>query len=136
MVSAANMQLMLHALRVRQERGFALRNQPDAIEESQVYVGLNDSKTREQKLELDRYASILKKICVSYGVPFSFNFVEGGYIHDDGEFTEEKSIVLTLIDVPAQTVDEIARELCVLFNQESVLVTTDRVRLRSVREEL
>ena len=58
--------------------------------------------------------SILKKICRGFNVPFSFDVVEGGYIHDDGEYTEEKSIVNTFIDVPQETVDEIAKEACVL----------------------
>lgn len=116
--------------------GKALREGMATLEETQVYIGLNDRETREQLLETNSYVSILKRICRGFGVAFSLDIVEGGYIHDDGEYTEETSIVLTFIDVPAETVDRIAKELCALFHQESVLITTDRVRVRSVRNEL
>lgn len=61
---------------------------------------------------------------------------EGGYIHDDGEYTEESTIVLTFIDVGQDVVDQIASDLCALFHQESVLITTDRIQVRSVRSSL
>ena len=124
---------ILEARRVQDE---VMRSMDTTLEESQVYIGLNDSETRQQKLETGRYAAIMKDICREFGVPFSFDIQEGGYIHDDGEFTEEKSIVLTFIDVPQETMDRIAKEACILFHQESVLVTTDRIRVRSIREVL
>lgn len=136
MNSAAVRQLSQHIDHSRQVSG----NDPGGISmpvmESQIYIGLNDSETKQQKLATDRYAAILKEICRDFGVPFSFNVIDGGYIHDNGEYTEEKSIVLTFIDLPQETVDKIAKEVCVLFHQESVLVTTDRIRVRSIRERL
>ena len=136
MNSAAVRQLSQHIDHSRQVSG----NDPGGISmpvmEFQIYIGLNDSETKQQKLATDRYAAILKEICRDFGVPFSFNVIDGGYIHDDGEYTEEKSIVLTFIDLPQETVDKIAKEVCVLFHQESVLVTTDRIRVRSIRETL
>ena len=136
MNSAAVRQLSQHIDHSRQVSG----NDPGGISmpvmESQIYIGLNDSETKQQKLATDRYAAILKEICRDFGVPFSFNVIDGGYIHDNGEYTEEKSIVLTFIDLPQETVDKIAKEVCVLFHQESVLVTTDRIRVRSIRETL
>ena len=136
MNSAAVRQLSQHIDHSRQVSG----NDPGGISmpvmESQIYIGLNDSETKQQKLATDRYAAILKEICRDFGVPFSFNVIDGGYIHDNGEYTEEKSIVLTFIDLPQETVDKIAKEVCVLFHQESVLVTTERIRVRSIRERL
>ena len=106
------------------------------LDEVKVYIGLNDMESKEQKLETDHYISILKKLCQSYGVPFSFSLSEGGYIHDDGEYTEERSIVLTFIDVPEETIDEVASDVCILFHQESVLVTYDQIRMKSIRATL
>lgn len=123
-----------HVLHGQQLLGDALRQKAALLEETQVYIGLNDSKTREQELDTDDYISTMKDVCREFGVPFSFDVVEGGYIHDDGEYTEEKSIVLTFIDVPQNTVDAIAKKACGLFNQESVLITTDHIRVRSIRE--
>ena len=52
--------------------------------ETKIYVGLNDSETRRQEFETEKYASILKTVCRSYHVSFSFALVQGGYIHEDG----------------------------------------------------
>ncbi|MBQ6523538.1 MAG: hypothetical protein IJI12_02625 [Atopobiaceae bacterium] len=116
--------------------GRALRNGRASLEETQVYIGLNDATTRKQVLETNHFVTTLKEVCRSFCVPFSFDIIDGGYIHDDGEYTEETSIVLTFIDVPVETIDSIAQELCALFHQESVLITSDRVRVRSVRASL
>ena len=53
---------------------------------------------------------------------------EGGYIHENGEYTKETTLVLTLIDVRKSTVNEIAKDLCSFFHQESVLITENLVR--------
>ncbi len=129
-------QLARYTLETQHTLGAVIRDRNTALEEFKVYIGLNDSETRTQKLETGRYAAILKEICRDFGVPFSIDIQEGGYFHDDGEFTEEKSIVLTFIDIPQETVDKIAKEVCVLFHQESVLVTTEHIHVRSIHETL
>ena len=133
---ATIIQLSRHIFQTQRALGEAIRDANTPFEETQVYIGLNDSETRQQEFETDQYVSILKQVCRKFGVPFSFGIQEGGYVHDDGEFTEEKSIVLTFIDVPQEIVDKLAREVCVLFHQESVLITTDRIHVRFIREEL
>ena len=100
--------------------------------EIKVYIGLNDSVTKKQEYVTERYVSILKKVCVGHKVPFSFDVINGGYIHDDGEYTEEKTIVLTFIDVDKPTVESIAQHLCELFNQESVLITIGLVKTQMI----
>lgn len=95
--------------------------------ETKIYVGLNDSETRKQEYETAKYVSILKKVCCSYHVPFSVSLSQGGYMHEDGNYTEELTLVISLIDVDKAIINEIARDLCVFFHQESVLITEDRV---------
>ncbi len=95
--------------------------------ETRLYVGLNDAQTRQQKYETEKYVEQLKKICFTYHIPFSIGFEEGGYFHENGEYVEEKTLVLTLIDAEKDTVRNIAKDLCALFNQESVLITEDTV---------
>ena len=92
-----------------------------------IYVGLNDSETKEQLLETERYLSILKDVCKRYRVAFSVDLEEGGYYHEDGEYTEENSLVLELIGTDKETAQRIARNLCSVFHQESVLVTETSV---------
>ena len=95
--------------------------------ESRIYVGLNDSKTRKQIYETEEYLRKLKEICKSSHTAFSVDIEEGGYFHEDGEYTEETSLVLVLIDTDRDTVQKIAKELCDSFHQESVLITEDYV---------
>ena len=104
--------------------------------ETKVYVGLNDAVTKTQIFETDKYISVLRKVCYAYHIPFSFDVEEGGYIHEDGEYTRETTIVLTLIDVDKEAVNEIAKDLCVFFHQESVLITENMIRSYFVSESL
>lgn len=54
-------------------------------------------------------------------------------MHESGEYTEENTLVLSLIDIDEQTVNEIAEDVCMFFNQKSALITTDRVRTHSIK---
>ena len=98
-----------------------------------IYIGLNDQFTKEQKFETSKYLSILKNVCVGYGVPFSVMINEGGYIHESGEYTKETTLVLSLIGVEKTLIDDIATDLCTFFNQESVLITSTEVESYSIR---
>ena len=69
----------------------------------------------------------MKNVCRNYHVAFSVDIEQGGYFHDDGEYTEETSLVLVLVNPDRNTVKEIAKDLCTFFHQESVLVTEDHI---------
>jgi len=101
-----------------------------------IYVGLNDAVSKTQIFETDKYIRILKDVCCGYHTSFSFDVIEGGYIHDSGEYTKETTLQLTLIDVDSETVNEIAKDLCAFFHQESVLITESKIRSYYVRESL
>jgi hypothetical protein len=104
--------------------------------ETKIYVGLNDSVEKKQLMETEKYISVLRNVCYAYNTPFSFDVEEGGYIHESGEYTRETTLVLTLIDVNKITVNEIAKDLCMFFHQESVLITESIVRSYYVSETL
>ncbi len=96
--------------------------------ETKIYVGLNDSQTKKQEHLTITYVSLLKKVCQYHKVPFSVSLARGGYMHEDGEYTEETTLVISLIDAEKETVNGIAEDLCVAFHQESVLITEGEVR--------
>lgn len=87
-----------------------------------IYIGLNDSETRIQKYDTEKYVSLLRKVCQNYHVAFSFHLTNGGYFHDDGRYTDENTLVLMLMDARETVVREIAKDLCAFFHQESVMV--------------
>ena len=104
--------------------------------ETKIYVGLNDSVEKKQLMETEKYMSVLRNVCYAYNTPVSFGVEEGGYIHESGEYTRETTLVLTLIDVNKIIVNEIAKDLCTFFHQESVLITEGLVRSYYVSETL
>ena len=104
--------------------------------ETKIYVGLNDSETNEQKFETKKYLDILKKICQSYHTPFSISFSSGGYFYNDGTYTDETTLIITMIDVSEETANEIAKDICVFFHQESVMITYDEVKTIFISEKL
>ncbi|MDO4837978.1 MAG: hypothetical protein Q4B32_06255 [Clostridia bacterium] len=104
--------------------------------ESKIYVGLNDVTTNTQLFENEKYISVLRNVCYSYRVPFSFSVQEGGYLYENGEYARETSLVLTLIDADQAVVNDIAKDLCAFFHQESVLITENQVRAYFVHETL
>ena len=106
------------------------------MKETKIYVGLNDSETKKQLFETEKYIAVLKDVCFAYHTPFSFNVIEGGYIHENGEYTKETTLELTLIGAKKETINEIAKDLCAFFNQESVLITENLIRSYFVRESL
>ena len=102
--------------------------------ETRIFVGLNDSTTMEQKFNTEKYVSILRIVCKSYRVPFSFSLSEGGYFHDDGSYIQENSLVITLINVDKKLIEEMSKDLCVFFHQESVLISESEVNSYYIRE--
>ena len=104
--------------------------------ESKIYIGLNDVNTNTQLFENEKYVRVLRNVCYSYRVPFSFHVQEGGYIYENGEYARETSLVVTLIDVEKAVVGDIAKDLCAFFRLESVLVTESQIQAHFVRETL
>ena len=105
-------------------------------QQTAIYVGLNDSETGVQKFGTEKYLSILKNVCRSYEVAFSVQLINGGYFHEDGRYTEENTLKLTLVDISEEKTIEIAKDLCAFFNQESVMVTSSPSKVIFVNEKL
>ena len=106
------------------------------VRQANVYIGLKDSEVYEQLFETEKYISILKNVCKAYRVAFSMNRINGGYFHEDGTYVEEESLVLTLLDVDEKTIEEISKDLCAFFNQESVMVTYTDAMIQFVKEKI
>ena len=104
--------------------------------ESKIYIGLNDITTNTQLYNDEKYINILRKVCYSYSVQFSFTVQAGGYIYENGKFAHETSLVLTLINAKRSDVKEIAKDLCAFFHQESVLITENRIQASYIHETL
>ncbi|MBO7459681.1 MAG: hypothetical protein J6T53_02065 [Bacteroidales bacterium] len=104
--------------------------------ETKIYVGLNDATTKQQKHNTETYIGIMKYVCKSHHVPFSFSVTEGGYFHENGDYTQEQTLVLSLIDADKQIAEAIAKDLCAFFHQESVMVTESVINVSFIKDDL
>ncbi len=101
-----------------------------------IMIGLNDKDTYEQKFSTDTLVNMIRIVCKNYKVAFSLTRNEGGYIHENGHFTQENSLALSLIGATQANVDEIAADLCAIFHQESVIITKEKVESYYLMESL
>ena len=106
------------------------------MKEITIRVGLNDAVTKQQVHPTKVYVDVMKTVCRSYHVAFTFVLSEGGYFHENGDYTQEKTLVISLLDPQDGVVDAIAMDLCAFFHQESVLITESKVRAYFIKEQL
>ena len=129
LMKQAFMQQIQFGDQIRQlAEGVPGREEKALMIETRLYVGLNDAETKQQLFETEQYTAQLKQLCSAYHVPFSVGIEEGGYYHENGEYVEEKTLVLTLIGVGKETILKIAKGLQTMFHQESILVTEEPVK--------
>lgn len=61
------------------------------------------------------YVDVMKHVCQSYKVPFSFIVSDGGYCHENGDYTQEKTLVLCLLD-PGKVLRMPSQEISASFS--------------------
>jgi hypothetical protein len=104
--------------------------------ETKIYVGLNDSLTNQQEHNTEIYVNVMKYVCQSHHVSFSFVITEGGYVHENGNYTQEQTLILSLFDVDKNIAEAIAKDLCAFFHQETVMVTESMVHVSLIKDDL
>ena len=101
-----------------------------------IYVGLADRNEYEQKVSFEKASSLVSNVCRHYNMSFSLVLQQGGYFHHNGQFVDETSLAVSLINAEQCLVDEVASDLCCFFNQESVMVTCEKIRVYSVENNI
>ncbi len=101
-----------------------------------IYVGLADKNIHEQKVSMDKASSLVSAVCKNYKIPFSLVLQNGGYFHHDGAFVDEASMAISIIGAKEKLVKEIATDLCCFFNQESVMITCEKIAVCNIEESL
>lgn len=83
-----------------------------------IYLGLNDKDTKRQEINtLDAY-----KIAVNIIGDCSISELTGFYTHHNGQPVIEKSLKIEVFGKTEPEVKNIAEQLKVTFNQESVII--------------
>ena len=92
-----------------------------------ISVGMNDKDSHEQRFDSEKIVKLAHNCCRAYGCAYSTSLIDGGYIHENGDYVVEKSIAITLIDPEEAVVEELAKDLCAFLHQESVMISVDEV---------
>lgn len=118
------------------EGEFMKKSEITVTDKYTIMIGLNDKDTYEQKFSTDTLVNIIRIVCKNYSVAFSLSRNEGGYIHENGHYTQENSLTLSLIGATQENVDEIAADICALFHQESVIISKEKVESYYLMESI
>lgn len=102
----------------------------------EICVGFSDADTKKQRFSEEVYEKIITNVCKGYNISYSVSKMIGGYIHKDGAFVKENSACLVLIGATDRQVEEIAKDLCAFFNQESVTVIKTDVTCSSISNKI
>lgn len=93
-----------------------------------LYLGLNDKDTKTQKIDTLEAYKILCNLLKSYNIEgFTVYNAHGFYVHNDGSFTVENTLKVELMFIDEKTVDNIIKQLKIIFNQESVIKQVEEV---------
>ncbi|MDO5328762.1 MAG: hypothetical protein Q4E88_01500 [Coriobacteriia bacterium] len=108
----------------------------DPISRYEICVGLNDGDARSQKYSKETYEKIIFNVCKGLEISYSISKIDGVYVHEDGTPIKEKSLCITLLGINDQQAEEIAKDFCVIFNQESVLVLKYECKYSFIKEKI
>ena len=81
-----------------------------------LFVGLNDKDTKKQEIGTQTAINTISDICGECTISEAF----GTYKHESGEVVKEKSLRVELLFKTKQTALEIAKDIKIRLNQESI----------------
>ena len=97
------------------------------MEKYTLYLGLNDKDKKVQIIGTLEAYKIATNILMQYTDGATIFEANGIYKHENGEFVVEKTLRIELLFVAEKQVQDIVKQLKVVFNQESVAVQKETV---------
>ncbi len=90
-----------------------------------LYIGLNDKDTYTQLIDTKDAKQIINNICLKYTSGYSVTQLEGGWIDEKDNLTEENTLCYMLTDIDESDVNKIMDEVLEKLNQNSILVQVE-----------
>lgn len=110
-----------------------MENKENKIVKYSLYLGLNDKDTKTQKIDTLEAYKMLCNLLKSYNVEgFTVYNAHGFYVHDDGTYTVENTLKVELMFIDEITIDNIIKQLKIIFNQESIIKQVEEVTSKMV----
>lgn len=93
-----------------------------------LYLGLNDKDTKTQKIDTIEAYKIICNIIKGYDIEgFTIYNAQGFYIHQDKSISVENTLKIELMFIDEMVVDELIKQLKIIFNQESIIKQVEEV---------
>lgn len=93
-------------------------------------VGLNDKDTKIQKLDSIEAYKIVENTLLNNGLSgYTIYQGKGLYKHDNGDITQENTLIIEIIFTTEEIVDKIIKILKQVLNQESVLKQVQEITI-------
>ncbi|KAK8813188.1 hypothetical protein WA158_002780 [Blastocystis sp. Blastoise] len=89
-----------------------------------IYIGLNDKMRKEQIIDTSKAIQIVNSILLNYTSNFTVTQSEGYYRYKDSIQIKENVLCYTIISFNSNDLYTFIKEVKVLLNQESILVTS------------
>ena len=87
-----------------------------------LYVGLNDKDTKTQKIDTLSAYNLTNNILLNYVEGATVTQSKGIYKHNNGNVVIENTLIIELLFTDKTTVETIAKELKMAWNQESIAI--------------
>lgn len=104
------------------------------VERFQIYIGLKDKEKLMQLCTTEDFMEMVSGICADYRIAFSMNEQIGGYMMANGTYITENSLVMSISGFSQEQVLQLAEELRVKLNQETIMVSRERPELYLIKE--
>lgn len=102
----------------------------------EIIVGLNDKDKHIKAYDDVFYEKVLNSVFNNYDVSCSIGFLYGRYKHNSGKVIQETSLSIQIINADDTLIEEIAKDICVFFNQESVIINKSELESYTISESL
>ena len=100
------------------------------IEKYILYVGLNDKDKKKQLITTANAKKLIKKTLFKNNVEgYTIYMANGLYKHDNGQITQEKTIIIELLYINNNILNIIIQELKKILNQESILKQIQKINV-------
>lgn len=90
-----------------------------------LYVGLNDKNTYKQEITDEDAMETVEKICTEHASGVTVQTAKGAWTDENGEVTNENTIICYFEGCDRETVETVADELIKELNQNCILIKTN-----------
>jgi len=97
------------------------------IRQYNLFIGLKDADTRKTEHNVREIAEHFCNLCTELKLSYSAQLQAGGYVYLNGDFENESSLCFVILDEPEEKIQNLAEDMCIWLNQESILITTQEV---------